>query len=620
MKQQDKMDQVVRNWLVAAAPEAPPIDLHGLAMERVADARQKVGWLHPAGAAWPAKRQLLAFVTGSIAISIAAIVVLALIRGALTNEPAATPLVPYETPTAAPSPAPSSPALEPTREHEALDAIVPFTYLAPAPLDIEGHRVSEHVYELVTLNVGGGGHIIVARIDGAAADDCARPGLAGAVPLPSGVDAILEVLHADPGMTFEKHDVALTRSGQTAYQLQTTTACIDHIHVDGRFPRVGTELHLADQSRSTWMVDVGGATVAIQAWATEDSRSEEWLPITDGIVRSIRFLEDSQAPVSTNSPEPSIAAIITPGVVPSFDPVVASEASDFSVPFQYLAPESLHLEGRAITSNYYLLLSREAGGGEMIVARIDGANSSDCPQRLAPGSVELPAGIEPILETLAAESGLSFERQEVTLDRSGRTAYELTTTADCESSSIEVDRELGIHGPQVELALWKTWILDIGEATILIQARPGFTAHELGGPDRSDEWLQSASQILGSMVFDSEASPAPERSPSVAWTDFNRYLDGYGQLFTPTAVPSEIADWSDSVTTLTHELGNPDQLTYGVVTCVNEALNCANRGLVRPGESLAIWLVEFSPVVGCPQWAAVDARSGEFINGSGPPC
>ncbi len=63
--------------------------------------------------------------------------------------------------------------------------------------------------------------------------------------------------------------------------------------------------------------------------------------------------------------------------------------------------------------------------------------------------------------------------------------------------------------------------------------------------------------------------------------------------------------------------------TYGTVTCVDPAKNCAERGLARPGERVDIWYVTFadSPAAqGCSTWATVDAHSGAFINGTGPPC
>jgi hypothetical protein len=106
--------------------------------------------------------------------------------------------------------------------------------------------------------------------------------------------------------------------------------------------------------------------------------------------------------------------------------------------------------------------------------------------------------------------------------------------------------------------------------------------------------------------------------------DFTDYLQSFGQVFTPQFAPADAADWRAGI-----PLGFPypgamvDAATYGVVTCVDPTKNCANRGLAGPGPGLPIWIVSFVEGVGsnaCPAWATIDARTGAFINGTGPPC
>ncbi len=103
---------------------------------------------------------------------------------------------------------------------------------------------------------------------------------------------------------------------------------------------------------------------------------------------------------------------------------------------------------------------------------------------------------------------------------------------------------------------------------------------------------------------------------------FRNYLAGYGQVFTPVAPPPGAADWHAAV--LGRHSGTPAKAIYGTVSCVDPS-NCAtDRGLARPGQPIAIWYIGFadSPAAqGCVlSWATVDAHSGAFINGDGPPC
>jgi hypothetical protein len=62
---------------------------------------------------------------------------------------------------------------------------------------------------------------------------------------------------------------------------------------------------------------------------------------------------------------------------------------------------------------------------------------------------------------------------------------------------------------------------------------------------------------------------------------------------------------------------------YGIVTC-REASKCPKMGglLAQPGGSVAVWLVVWPDVSGGnggQAWAAVDATTGQFIEGDGPP-
>jgi hypothetical protein len=104
---------------------------------------------------------------------------------------------------------------------------------------------------------------------------------------------------------------------------------------------------------------------------------------------------------------------------------------------------------------------------------------------------------------------------------------------------------------------------------------------------------------------------------------FDDYLRGYGQRFDPAPEPIDVVDWHPAIPTgFPTNTARVSRAVFGQVTCVDPSLNCANRGLARPGDSVPIWLITFTDPVngaGCPEWATV-GQSGEFINGSGPPC
>jgi hypothetical protein len=104
--------------------------------------------------------------------------------------------------------------------------------------------------------------------------------------------------------------------------------------------------------------------------------------------------------------------------------------------------------------------------------------------------------------------------------------------------------------------------------------------------------------------------------------DFDEYLRGYGQRFDPAPEPVDGVDWHPAIAGFPTNTARVSRAVFGHVTCVDPSLNCANRGLARPGDVVPIWLITFTDAVngrGCPEWATV-GQSGAFINGTGPPC
>lgn len=110
---------------------------------------------------------------------------------------------------------------------------------------------------------------------------------------------------------------------------------------------------------------------------------------------------------------------------------------------------------------------------------------------------------------------------------------------------------------------------------------------------------------------------------------FVSWLDDFGQVFTPADPPAGVIS-TTAVVQLLRGQGFPPFAAgarmappiYGVVTCVRAAA-CRDRGLVlAPGPGLAIWVVGYPDTPGGnggTAWATVDARTGAFINGDGPP-
>ena len=119
-------------------------------------------------------------------------------------------------------------------------------------------------------------------------------------------------------------------------------------------------------------------------------------------------------------------------------------------------------------------------------------------------------------------------------------------------------------------------------------------------------------------VGDSDGPGAPDQEPSA---DFTNWLNGYGNVLTPGPPPAGAENWRAAVADIYPDGGRVESAIFGLVTCFDPSRNCANRGLVRPGETKAIWVVSFADDAdGCPVWATVDATTGEFITGTSGPC
>jgi hypothetical protein len=119
---------------------------------------------------------------------------------------------------------------------------------------------------------------------------------------------------------------------------------------------------------------------------------------------------------------------------------------------------------------------------------------------------------------------------------------------------------------------------------------------------------------LGNVVQEPEDAAASR-------LDFDAYLRGYGQRFDPAPEPVDGVDWHPAIADFPTGTARVSRAVFGNVSCVDPSLNCAARGLARPGDVVPIWLITFTDPAdgGCPEWATVDP-AGAFINGSGPPC
>ena len=200
-----------------------------------------------------------------------------------------------------------------------------------------------------------------------------------------------------------------------------------------------------------------------------------------------------------------------------------------------------------------------------------------------------------------------------------------------------------VWSPDGTALLWSDQVIDNGKATstsIRIQdarfQRPASTVTTFPfGTVCAPSWQRldpgaatpTPTPSSAASATPTDAIVGPSLGPSSE--SFVAYLRGYGQLFTPVPVP---AAGIISASTALANLGgyptpaSPDPVAeapiYGIVTCVDPSKNCAQRGLVGPGETLAIWLIVFPTVTdqdGGSAWATVNAVTGSFINGAGLP-
>ena len=128
--------------------------------------------------------------------------------------------------------------------------------------------------------------------------------------------------------------------------------------------------------------------------------------------------------------------------------------------------------------------------------------------------------------------------------------------------------------------------------------------------------------IAACALVEQPAAVQPSRS-------FVQVLDSHGQRFVPLPVPETGIVSPDIVLQTLRRDGFPpfatdrtaDQPIYGVVQC--RSANCDPLGLVEEqDENVPIWLVGFpraSGGNGGQAWAVVDARTGGFLVGDGPP-
>jgi hypothetical protein len=118
-----------------------------------------------------------------------------------------------------------------------------------------------------------------------------------------------------------------------------------------------------------------------------------------------------------------------------------------------------------------------------------------------------------------------------------------------------------------------------------------------------------------------------QRLPSASSREF---LSSAGNQFEAAVVPSGVVS-ADAVVASLRAQGFPpfatdrtvDPPIYGIITCIDSKV-CADRsGLVRdPAARMVVWVVDFpraSGGNGGTAWAVVDAATGAFITGDGPP-
>ena len=128
--------------------------------------------------------------------------------------------------------------------------------------------------------------------------------------------------------------------------------------------------------------------------------------------------------------------------------------------------------------------------------------------------------------------------------------------------------------------------------------------------------------VLALVVACSPPATAPPQS-------FVEYLDDWGQQFVPVAAPPGRVVPPETVVQNLQRDGFPpfakdrtvDAPVLGVVRCgVGQCR--LDRGLVSEGPDKLFWVVGFPNTPGAnggTAWAVVDARTGGFVVGDGPP-
>ena len=146
------------------------------------------------------------------------------------------------------------------------------------------------------------------------------------------------------------------------------------------------------------------------------------------------------------------------------------------------------------------------------------------------------------------------------------------------------------------------------------------------GPSREESLIGTLALAL-LIVGCADVLPLPPRPVEPA-QNFIADLEDAGRVFEPQPVPPGVVPANQVVEQLQADGfppfapsgAQPAPPTYGVVTCVVRA-RCATGGFAQEGP-VGIWLVVWPEVSGGNgglAWAAVDAATGAFIFGDGPP-
>ena len=144
------------------------------------------------------------------------------------------------------------------------------------------------------------------------------------------------------------------------------------------------------------------------------------------------------------------------------------------------------------------------------------------------------------------------------------------------------------------------------------------------GPMRVMQGLRVATLLLAVVACD-RVVLTPAELPG----NFTEWLDGCREVFTQSAPPAGVVDPQAVVEDLRVKGfppfappgARPAAPVFGVIS--NGPPNdCHGGGIVGVGEELPVWFVVWPDVPGANgglAWALVDARSGAFLVGDGPP-